>query len=559
MSEKTTRILLYLFLTLFLLPFLCGILFLFSSSVGFTPTWNLSKFDLSFFKILLEPIIYKQFILGFIRTNIIGIIVFGSAFVGGFMVYSQLQSRAIRICMYFLSIPHVALAVGFSYLIMPTGLFFRIIAHISENHNIGEVVLINDHMGIAMSIVVLLKVIPFIIFMMLGSSQDYNLRSQILQSTLLGHSNFHTWTYILFPQLLPKIFMPFMIVLIYAWTPIDISAIIGPRSPSSIGRIIQELLEQGFREPYINAHVLSIILLIASCITMLIWYAVFKYTHKLLRKGYENPNRNTISSRFCYTFSLWNTSIFVAIILLSTTLLLCWCMIIRWDFPQLLPNTVGISHLHIYFSQFFSSLGTTLIVAILSMTMSLIISIYVLEILTKLSWHGQYIVLGIIILPLLVPTIVYISGMHVFFSFLKLNGSLLGLVWSHTLHTLPYMILLLYGTMKSYNHFYVIQGRALGKSYFNTLFKIKLPMIFTPLLYASLISMLVSIAEYVSTQFIGGGVLSTITTLTVALYSGSNRQVMSMAGMMLTLLNLVILLLGLLTKYFQKGNRKVYI
>lgn len=127
---------------------------------------------------------------------------------------------------------------------------------VSKSPIFFDINIANDSLGISMSIIIVKKLTAFILMMMIISLRDYHLQYQILQSKLLGHNNFQTWILIVFPQLLPKIFVPFLISIVYAIAPVSISNILGHRFLSSFDLIIQELLSRINRGAFISRRII---------------------------------------------------------------------------------------------------------------------------------------------------------------------------------------------------------------------------------------------------------------------------------------------------------------
>lgn len=547
---------LFAIIILFILPFLMGIVFVLLAAVGITPTWEVISLNWNA-EALRDSIYIKQIVLAFMRANLIGIVVFMLVFISGYLLSINFNKKYIQTCMYFLAIPHISLALGFSFLLMPSGILFRLIARATHSTEVGHISLIHDSLGISMSVVVVIKLVAFIMFMLLAGLQDYKLQYQVLQSKLLRHNKFQTWLYIIFPQMMPKIFVPFLISIAYAISPIDVASILGHRFPPTIGIMIRTLFNQVQREEFINGNVLCIVLGIASILSLFLWTGVFYGVRKILRKGYVCPHKYYLSDKTILKISKTSFFFFTGIVVVSTILLCIWSIVIRWDFPDFLPTRIGITNQISYLTRFTSSINHTMLIAMLSTLISLFVSIVILEMLNALYWRRQFLVLGILLLPILLPSIVYITGVHMFFLYLGINGTLFAMVWVHALRVTPYITLLLYGVFKTYNPYFIIQAKVLGKRYLKTLYTIKLPMLILPIGYAVLIGMLVCVTEYVYAQFIGEGKWETVTLLTISLYSGGNRQIMSISGVLLTVLNLLILMLGLWLERMQKGIIKV--
>ena len=70
-----------------------------------------------------------------------------------------------------LSAPHVAVAIGLTFLIAPSGWVFRLIASIS-NENPPDI-FINDPFGVSLIAGLVVKEVPFLIFVIIASITKY--------------------------------------------------------------------------------------------------------------------------------------------------------------------------------------------------------------------------------------------------------------------------------------------------------------------------------------------------------------------------------------------------
>ena len=320
---------------------------------GLLLIWTVSINTISFFKVLFDPVYFYQLIISFIRAQIIVFIALCFVFLFGYLLSSYYNKMFIQGIMYFLSIPHVSLATGFSFLIMPSGIIFRVLAFLKGENVIGTITTIHDSYGISMTIIVIIKLITFLLFVFISIFQEYHLQHHILQSKLLQHNRFCTWLFVIFPQILPKLFIPTIISVAYALAPVDISMILGPKVPSSYGVIIQELLSQYSQEKYIIANIFCIGLFCISVLSIILWSFLFKLFRFILQKNYMHANKIMLNDTVLDYFAIFVFIVFSFIIIMSTILLLLWCCIIRWDFPDIIPSVFGISNQFSFFIRFF--------------------------------------------------------------------------------------------------------------------------------------------------------------------------------------------------------------
>lgn len=202
----------------------------------------------------------------------------------------------------------------------------------------------------------------------------------------------------------------------------------------------------------------------------------------------------------------------------------------------------------------------TFTIGILSSLLGVILVIGCLEYELILKKEGKKIdftqILWLVYIPLLIPQIAFMFGVQLFLSQFRLDANYSSLVWSHLIFVLPYCFLTLANTYRKFDHRYMEVAQSLCGSYLRSLLKIKLPILFKPIIFTFAIGFSVSVAQYIPTVFIGGGRYSTITTETVNLATGSDRRILAVFALLQLLLPLFLFFLAILFPRVLFLNRK---
>ena len=98
--------------------------------------------------------------------------------------------------------------------------------------------------------------------------------------------------------------------------------------------------------------------------------------------------------------------------------------------------------------------------------------------------------------------------------------------------------------------------RRWGRARNAALVRVKLPLLAGPLALAFAIGVAVSVAQYLSTLFAGGGRVATLTTEALALAGGGDRRLAAAAGLAQALLPLLVYGAALLTPRLVHANRR---
>jgi putative thiamine transport system permease protein len=99
------------------------------------------------------------------------------------------------------------------------------------------------------------------------------------------------------------------------------------------------------------------------------------------------------------------------------------------------------------------------------------------------------------------------------------------------LFVFPYVWLALADPWRALDPRYARAAAALGARPLRRLFAVKLPILLAPLALAFAIGVAVSVAQYLSTLFAGGGRVATLTTEALALAGGGDRRLSALIGL----------------------------
>ncbi len=223
-----------------------------------------------------------------------------------------------------------------------------------------------------------------------------------------------------------------------------------------------------------------------------------------------------------------------------------WSLAGTWFFPQLWPEELT---LQIWLQASFEPFFTTLWLGVLACFLCLPITLCWLE------WGPQR-YNALLYIPLIIPAMPLIAAQYATLLQLRLDGTGVGVVWSHLVWVLPYMILTLVGPYRAFDSRLLTTARALGCSHLAACLTVKWPMLFRPILASLAIGFSVSVAQYLPTLFAGGGRFNTVTTEAVALSAGGNRQVLAVQALLQILLPLVVFVIAAWLPVWLTRNRK---
>ncbi|HIF9151439.1 TPA: ABC transporter permease [Photobacterium damselae] len=456
-----------------------------------------------------------------------------------------------------LAIPHVAFAIGLVFLVTPTGWLNRLLDLISSK--LAIINLAQDPYALGLILVLTIKETPFLILMSIAVLQQLNTPQLVRISASLGYSPQQTWQKVIFPQWLPKIRLPLYAVVAYGLSVVDLNLIIGPSQPSSFSVLVWQWFNDSDLSLLPRATAGALVLLLIAGIVLCVvrsleWVILHNRRHWLI-KGTNNKSANSdyppANGWFVNTAPLRKASllIFLSLPIVTLPLLGIWSFALRWRFPDILPSRWSERFWQQEIDQITQLLTTSTLFAVLSALICLILVIGSLEFRDKYQLNIPVVIIAI---PLVVPQLSLLFGIQITTLYFPTNTYFLWVLWGHIFYVFPYMYLALDGTWRSYDPRYSYTAASLGISPVRVWWQVKRPQLMTGIIFAFAMGLSVSFAQYLPTQMLGAGRITTLTTEAVALASGQDRRVTAIYGLLQGLLPLVSFTLALI---FSKKYR----
>jgi len=464
-------------------------------------------------------------------------------------------SIVARILTPFLATPHAAIAVGLTFVLAPSGWIARMLSGPLGWENPPDLSTVNDSWGLALMLGLIVKEVPFLLFLILSALSQISITNQMATARSLGYTPSHIWIKVIMPQVWPLIRLPFWVVLAYSLSVVDMAIILGPSNPPTLAVAVTRWFsshELSMLAPASAGALLQAMIVLLSLVFVYLCELLIRHSGVWwLRKGSRGTSIN---------LGIWITTVCTIglMILASLTLLslFIWSLTWRWSFPRLIPESWSLRAWTNSFDSWGVALGNTLALASATTLISLIITIAWLETedsanTTRSSWINS-----LIYLPLLVPQITFLYGLNVVFLSINFSASYIAVIWAQTLFVFPYMMIALSDPWRAMDPRFTKVGAALGAGPWKRLISIKLHVLLRPILTAISIGVAVSVAQYLPTLFIGAGRINTLTTEAVTLSSGSDRRITAVYASLQAALPFIIYLVAFLLPAVLHRNRR---
>lgn len=234
--------------------------------------------------------------------------------------------------------------------------------------------------------------------------------------------------------------------------------------------------------------------------------------------------------------------------------LLVWSVSRSWWFPEILPDELSGRAWEYVFtagSGVGEAFGNSMLISVLVCLLCLLLGVPAGRALGMYKFRGKALLEFVIIAPLIVPPLAVIMGIHIFFIRTGLVDTLMGVVISHLIPTLPYMVVVMKSVFSNYDVSYEQQARSLGAGKYQTIFRVTLPMVYPGIITGSLFVILISWSQYILTLLIGGG---RVVTLPVLLFSFATAGDNALTGALSVLFLIPAAIILSLTSRFLTGR-----
>jgi putative thiamine transport system permease protein len=438
---------------------------------------------------------------------------------------TPLFGRIRRLLSPLLSVPHVALAIGFAFLVAPSGWIFRLLAGLGLAGPLPPPLpTVHDPFGIALVFALVLKEVPFLLLMTLVAGGQVAVGRTLTLARTLGRSPASAWLSAVLPQLYPQLRLPIYAVIGYSVSVVDVALVLGPSTPPPLA----VLCWREFQDPDLTlrftASAGACLQLALAALAIVLWRIGEAVVVRLgLRHVIAGPAARSRST------GRWPAAGVMAAIIgvcaASLFLILLWSLATQWPFSRPLPERLTLATWGSELPRAGRAIADTVLLAIASAAAAVVLTVALLESEKRQPPRARRHHGWLIYAPLLLPQIGFLFGIQVLLVAAGMDGTWPGVVWTHFLFVLPYVYLSLAEPWRALDPRYERTALCLGRRRIAVFARVTVPMLVHPLLVALALGFAVSVGQYLPTLFAGAGRFATVTTEAVALAAGGDRRV----------------------------------
>lgn len=419
-----------------------------------------------------------------------------------------------------LATPHAALAIGLLLWLSPSGWALRLASPgLTGFEAPPPWPTTQDPWGLGLILALWLKEVPFLLWVAATQLQREDLRrrwqAELALAQTLGRTPGQAFAQVVWPQLAPRLRWPLLAVLAYGLTVVDMALIIGPASPPTLAVLAWQWL--GDADGAMQAQGAAAAGWLTASVAMLAGVTV------MVLRAWARLRRSTSSPLL-----LQGQAPRVGLAIGGAYLAVWWALAVGsvsgvWPFPQVWPSLwTGDAWSQVLDSA--PTVWTTLGLAAASASLCLVWSVAWLEWAPR-RWQ-QALRPGWL-LPLVLPSVLWVVGLYSLALQWRLEGQWLGLLMAHAVMVLPYVLLALEPAYLAVDPRQSALVASLGHGRWTELVRIKWPLLQRAIASAWAVGFAVSVAQYLPTLYVGAGRFATVTTEAVTLASGAQRSLMS--------------------------------
>src|ERR1700730_15628404 len=225
--------------------------------------------------------------------------------------------------------------------------------------------------------------------------------------------------------------------------------------------------------------------------------------------------------------------------------LVLWAVAIQWYFPHKLPLTYGFRYWGEVFkptSDAFASLGTSVLIAAITVLVCLLLAIPAGYALGRRSLPGRGLILLFMLLTQAFPSVAVYLNIARLFYMVGLNGTIAGVVLVHAVHGLVIAVWIAAAAFAAVDVELELAARNMGASALRTTLTITLPLAAPGVMAAAIFVFLESLDEFPGTSFVGVPEVTTLPLMMFTASLGGNYQIAAITALILLVPSIAFML-----------------
>jgi len=532
----------------FALPIAAGFVGTLAPAFGYLPAIGGHEFSLSPWR---ELVAWPGFASSVRLTLVTGVAatLISALFAFGFCAWAAGRAWGPRAAAWLapiLATPHSAFAIGLAFVIAPSGWIVRALSPWLTGFDVPpDVATIGDPSGAALVLGMVVKEAPYLVLMTTAALAQVRANEHLAVARSMGYGPTEAWVRVVLPQVWPQVRLPFLAVLAYSLSVVDVALILGPSNPPTLAVLAVRWFGDPDLRLWFPAAAAASLQLVIVAASIGAWIALERMIARAGRRIVEAGRRASTLSTLS-SLAAAGVAIIGALAVAAMTGMAIWSVASQWRFPSAWPGAFAFDNWSRRIADIASPAANTIVVAAIATLCALALAVACLEAEERRRRAGPPPALALLYLPLLVPQVAFLFGAQVLLVRAGLDGAVAAVVWAHLIYVLPYLFLSLADPWRALDPRYARTAASLGASEWRVLFAVKLPILVRPVAIACAVAFAVSVGLYLPTLFAGNGLVPTLTTEAVTLSAGADRRIIGAWALMQALVPLAAYLAAVL-------------
>ncbi|MBB4286223.1 ABC transporter permease [Roseospira goensis] len=460
-----------------------------------------------------------------------------------------------------LALPHVAVALGLAFLLAPSGWIARLLSPWATGWTLPpDIATAPDPWGLAAVLALVLKETPYLLLMLLAALGQVRADRAVRVARTLGHGPGAAWVRVVLPQVYPLVRLPVYAVLAYGLSVVDVALVLAPATPGPLAVAVVRWLGDPDLAVRMQGAAGAVVQTGLVVLVIALWRGgegvVARLAQPWLGAGPGSRAGRDRARRVGGTAALAAALPIAGLTALALAGMALWSLADSWFWPAPWPAALTLETWRRHLGEATWPLWTTVTVGLAATAAALVLALGTLEHeRTRGLTPGRASEI-LLYVPLLVPQVGFLFGVQTVAALARLDGTWIGVVWSHLLFVLPYVFLALADPHRRLDPRWRRAAQGLGAGPWRVFGRVTVPLLLRPLLFAAAIGFAVSVAQYLPTLFLGAGRYPTLTTEAVALSAGGDRRVIGVHVFLQAALPLLVFAVALAVPRWLSRHRR---
>ncbi|MGE3597124.1 MAG: ABC transporter permease, partial [Dehalococcoidia bacterium] len=452
------------------------------------------------------------------------------------------SERLLRLRMWALPVlaaPHLAIAIGLVLLLSPSGLLLRALSPWATGFTQPpDWATVQDPLGIALIVGLIVKEVPFLILVLLGSLAQVDADRLMLQARVLGYGRLKSWLVAVAPLAQRQSRLATAAVLVFGITNVEVALPLGPSTPPTLSMLLLRWFTDADLAMRLRAFAGTWLLLGITVFALIVVRWIARSFASVWRE-WATSGRRAVKDRLVKAATVIPVTLVSALGISALIALLLRSIGGAWRFPDAFPARPSLDAWQSVASELDTSVGSTLMLGLATAAAAVLLVLAAAEALHDRPRLRRSIAVALFV-PLLLPQMAFLFGLQTFLIRLGIDGTFAAVLWSHLIFALPYVWAVLSEARAQLPAGLASAARVLGATAPRTWLTVVVPLLAKSVLLAFALGFAVSVALYLPTLFAGTGRITTATTAAAAAMGAGNLRSAATQALVLSIVPLLV-------------------